>query len=69
MAVNSKPGISTSYHVSKHLASFLGKYRAQIIATVTVISPADVAAVNAAIDAIVSASALFARIYETWIDS
>lgn len=64
--VNSKPGISTARNTLKVLASFLGKYRSSILATVTLISPGDEAAVAAAIDAIIAASELFERIYNVW---
>lgn len=64
--LTSKPGLATVQARLAFLASFLGRYRNAIIAVVTVISPEDVTAVTAAIDAIVAASQLFDRIYDIW---
>jgi len=64
--LSNKPGLSTAAATLKELSAFLGRYRQTIIAVVTVISPGDVTAVNAAIDAITTFAGLFERLYDTW---
>lgn len=64
--VNTKPGISTAYHNLQALNAFLQKHRAAILATVGLISPADAAAVAAALDTIAAAADLFRKIWDAW---
>lgn len=66
MSANSKPGIASAYLEIKALAAFTAKYRASILAIVTLLSPGDVAAVVAALDFIQSMVGLFQRIYDLW---
>jgi hypothetical protein len=46
------------------LAKFFVKHRTTIVAVVSIASPGDLAAVNAAMDAVISAANLFQRILQ-----
>lgn len=67
MAANTKPGVATSAATLKALAEFTSRHRATILAVVAAVSPSDVAAVTAAMDAIQTFNTLFQKIYDLWI--
>lgn len=67
MAANTKPGIATAAATAKELAEFTARHRATILTVVAAVSPGDLAAVTAALDAIQTFNTLFQKIYELWV--
>lgn len=63
MAYPIKTYYPTMAHVLHELSKFIVKHKAVILSVTAIASPADVAAVSAALDAIVGFDALFERIH------
>lgn len=63
----SKPGIVGACNASHVLNVFLQRHRQTIIEVVQVLSPSDVTAVNEALVAVTTVTALFAKICALWV--